>query len=148
MLHHCNHIGKCHQGQLIFHQKCNVGVPERYICVCHFERDLGKDLNNDLKYGYVFTAKETLLLPCWTASGHFGTVLGKVFVTHWPTNTIWCFTISEAMKRLRMSVWLKPSLDATIAVPILQIELNVTPVVPWVVSLWKFSEGFTWAKAV
>lgn len=34
-----------------------------------------------------------------------------------------------------MSVWLKPSLDATIAVPVLQIDLNVTPVVPWAVSL-------------
>lgn len=47
-----------------------------------------------------------------------------------------------------MGVWLKPSVDATIAVPILQIDLNVTPVVSWVVSLRNFSEGFTRAKAI
>lgn len=113
-----------------------------YLWVPPWER-LGEGLAQQTEVQMCTHSQRNFMPPCCRASGQFASVLGMVVVILWPNSNILWLTISNAMERLRMNVWIrgKLSVDATVAAPVLQSGLNVTADVPWVVTLWIFKKA-------
>lgn len=126
-------------------RQCKKGGKVYFWMPC-LER-LGEGLEQQTEVWMCVHSQRIFMPPCWRTSGHFGTILGIVVIILWPNSNILWLTISNSMETLRTNVWLRGNLSVNAtAVPVLQSGLNVTPVGPWVVPLWIFSEGFTRAE--